>query len=304
MSMPHAGHDTELAEAVAEAPDLPSTRRAAQLRWLLIAAALATLAFLASRDPLLGLLGLIGFGGAFVSGLVGVGGAIVLIPLLLYLPPALGFAELDIRTVAAITIVQVTVAGVVGLVGHRRWIDRGLVTAIAASMAIASFAGGLASAFVEPVVLEATFATMAAAAAVVTLVLRRRTAPVLAGRLVFNRPAAGGVGGVIGFLAGMVGAGGAFLLMPAMLFGLRVPMRAAVGASLASVAVSAAAGLLGKAVTGQVDWVLAAGLVAGALPGTLAGTLASHRMRVEHLATVLGVIIGLVAVRMWAGVLT
>ena len=44
--------------------------------------------------------------GAFVSGLVGVGGAIVMIPLLLYVPPLLGVGALDIKAVAAITMVQ------------------------------------------------------------------------------------------------------------------------------------------------------------------------------------------------------
>jgi hypothetical protein len=50
------------------------------------------------------------FGGALVSGLVGVGGAIVMLPLLLYGPPVLGVGRLDVKTVAAVTMVQVFVA--------------------------------------------------------------------------------------------------------------------------------------------------------------------------------------------------
>jgi len=42
------------------------------------------------------------FCGAFVSGLVGVGGAIVMIPLLYYVPPLVGVGELSIREVAGI----------------------------------------------------------------------------------------------------------------------------------------------------------------------------------------------------------
>ena len=43
----------------------------------------------------------LGVVGAFVSGLIGVGGAIVMIPLLLYAPPLLGFPALDVKSVAA-----------------------------------------------------------------------------------------------------------------------------------------------------------------------------------------------------------
>ena len=62
---------------------------------------------------LFGLLVALGFGGAFLSGLVGVGGAIVMIPLLLYVPPLVGLEDLGIKAVAGITIVQVFAASVV-----------------------------------------------------------------------------------------------------------------------------------------------------------------------------------------------
>lgn len=277
---------------------LPASRLA------MIAASFVLIGTLATINPLLGLLGVLGFVGAFLSGLVGVGGAIIMIPLLLYIPPVVGFDALGIRTVAAVTIVQVAVSGLVGMMSHRGRIERSLVIAVGVSMTGASFAGALLSATVDPLVLEVVFATMAGAAAAVTLLRRGRMAPDRAGPLDFSRPAAAAIGGGIGFLAGMVGAGGAFLLMPAMLFVLNIPMRAAVGASLATVAISAGAGLIGKAATGQVDWLLAAALVAGAIPGSMIGALVSKRSRVEHLSTVLGVLVGLVAIRMWIGILT
>lgn len=273
------------------------------LRWVVIAGSLALIILLGTIEPLLGLLGILGFIGAFVSGLVGVGGAIIMIPLLLYIPPIVGFDALDIRTVAAITIVQVAVAGFVGIVGHRDRIVRSLVVAIGVSMTAASFGGAVVSAALDPLVLEVVFAAMATVAAVIALLRRGRTAPDRAGQLVFNRPAAAVLGGGVGLVAGMVGAGGAFLLMPAMLFGLHIPMRAAVGASLAIVAISATAGLVGKVATGQIDWPLAAALVVGVIPGGLIGAMVSRRSRVEHLSTVLGVVVALVAIRMWIGIL-
>ena len=89
-----------------------------------------------------------------------------------------------------------------------------------------------------------------------------------------------------------------------MLYGLRIPVRVTVGTSLAVVAASAAAGLLGKVATDQVDWVLALALVLGALPGARAGSFVSRRTSTDRLVAVLGVAIALVAVRVWLDVLT
>ena len=62
----------------------------------------------------------LGTAGAFVAGLLGVGGAIVMIPLLLYVPPLLGVGALDMRSVTGVTIVQVFVAALSGMIAHRR----------------------------------------------------------------------------------------------------------------------------------------------------------------------------------------
>jgi uncharacterized membrane protein YfcA len=124
--------------------------------WLLL------LVLSAQVEPFVVPLVALAFGGAFLSGLVGVGGAIVMIPLLLYVPPLLGFTPLDIHTVAGITIVQVTAAALAGMAGHREGIDRGLFMALGDG--VASFVGAHlgAPAAGGP---EAVFAAMASVAA-------------------------------------------------------------------------------------------------------------------------------------------
>jgi uncharacterized membrane protein YfcA len=220
----------------------------------------------------------LGFAGALLSGLVGVGGAIVMIPLLLFVPPALGLEDLGIATVAGITMVQVVAAALSGLVGHRGRIDRPLLIALGPSMVVASFAGGFASGFVAPIVLKAVFAAVASLAAVMMLVLRDRTPAEADGRVAFNRRAAIAAAAGVGFSAGLVGAGGAFFLVPVMLYGLRVPVRIAVATSLAVVAAAGLAGLAGKVAANQVDWFLAGLLVIGALPGARLGATISGRV--------------------------
>ncbi len=263
---------------------------------------LAVLTLVLSRaDPLVPLLISIGFGAALLSGLVGVGGAVILIPLLLYVPPLLGMPELGIKTIAGITIVQVTAAALSAASGHRGrgHVDRRLVSILGPTMIVASFVGALGSAFFAPIVLEAVFASLAVFASALMLGLRNRAPAHTDGPPAFDRRAAVAIGVVVGVLAGFIGAGGAFFLAPVLLYGLRIPMRYVVGSSVGIVAVSSGAGLLGKALTGQVDWLLAAALVVGALPGGRTGATISRRVTPYRLGLVLGFIILVVAIRMW-----
>jgi uncharacterized membrane protein YfcA len=247
-----------------------------------------------------------GFSAAFLSGFVGVGGAVVLTPILLYVPPLIGLPTLDMATVTGIAIVQVTGGALSAGLAHLRdrHVDRGLFLAVAPTMAATSFAGAAAAVLVTGLFLEATFATLAGVAAIVLLVLRRRTAPETDGPASFDWRLAALIAGIIGFFAGMVGAGGAFILIPALLYVVRVPLRLTIGTTLWIVVVVSLAGLAGKAVTGQIDWPLAIALLAGALPAGPLGTALSRRTRPERLTTVLGAVILLVAVRMWIDVLS
>ena len=102
----------------------------------------------------------------------------------------------------------------------------------------------------------------------------------------------------------MAGAGGGFLLVPIMIYVLKVPIRLAIGTSLAIVAMSGFAGSIGKMITGQVDWYLALALVCGALPGAQLGSTVSARIRTDFLALVLGVVMAFVAIHAWWKILT
>lgn len=280
---------------------LTPIRLAVVALWLIVAAiSLVT----ARSEPIVLLLVSVGFGAAFLSGLVGVGGAVILIPLLLYLPPILGLGDLGIKTIAGITIVQVTVAALSAASGHRGGghVDRRLVSVLGPTMIAGSFIGALGSAYFAPIVLEAVFASLAVFASVLMLGLRNRTPAHTDAPPAFDRRVATAIGAVVGLLAGFIGAGGAFFLAPVLLHVLRIPMRYVVGSSVGIVAISSGAGLLGKALTDQVEWLLAFALVVGALPGGRLGATVSRRVSPYRLGLVLGFIILAVAIRMWFGI--
>src|SRR6266571_492287 len=62
----------------------------------------------------------VGFLGAFFSGLLGIGGALVMFPLLLYVPLLVGVGQLDVKAVVGVTMALVFVAAVSGFLAHRR----------------------------------------------------------------------------------------------------------------------------------------------------------------------------------------
>jgi uncharacterized membrane protein YfcA len=102
----------------------------------------------------------------------------------------------------------------------------------------------------------------------------------------------------IGLLSGLVGVGGAFLVIPVMIYFLGLPTRAAIGSSLGVLLVSAVAGVAAKLVTGQVLLPWAAAVVAGALPGTWAGATASRRVPARGLRLALAVLVTVTATRL------
>ncbi len=257
------------------------------------------------------LVALVGLGllGAFVSGLLGVGGAIVMIPLLLYAPPLLGVGELDARSVTGITIAQVFVAASSGMLAHRR---RRLVHAELAvwggvSMAIGSLAGALASHAVPARMLLLVFALMATAAMGLMLLPRRlleRAEATATPRTRFSRVRIVIVGASVGVAAGLVGAGGAFMLVPLLLVVVGVPIRVTIGSSLAITAVSSLAGFVGKVTTGQVPYAAAVAVAVGAVPGAQLGAALSLRVPGERLRMMLMVVIAISAMRVWFDVLS
>ena len=107
----------------------------------------------------------------------------------------------------------------------------------------------------------------------------------------------------VGLAAGLVGAGGAFLLVPLLLVVVGVPIRVTIGSSLAITAVAATAGVLGKALTGQIPVPAVFLVAAGALLGAQLGAASSRRLSGVALKRVLLVVIALTGARVWWDVL-
>ncbi|EHI14214.1 sulfite exporter TauE/SafE family protein [Mycolicibacterium thermoresistibile] len=202
-------------------------------------------------------------------GLLGGGGSILMVPLLAYV------AGMDAKAAIATSLLVVGVTSAVGAVSHARagqvrW-RTGLIFG-AAGMA-GAYAGGILARFIPGTVLLLGFAVMMAATAVAMLRGRRNTATPDTGgdhRLPVPRILADGL--VVGLVTGLVGAGGGFLVVPALalLGGLSMP--AAVGTSLVVIAMKSFAGLAGYLTSVQIDWPVALAVTVAAVAGALLGS--------------------------------
>ena len=92
-------------------------------------------------------------------------------------------------------------------------------------------------------------------------------------RAPLNYPLILGIGLVVGVLTGFVGAGGGFLIIPALVLGARLPMKLAVGTSLAIIALNSLIGFTGDLSAGTpIAWPFLLGFLAFALGGIVLGT--------------------------------
>jgi uncharacterized protein len=260
-----------------------------------------TLAFLA-------LLTFLGFAGAVIAGLLGVGGAIIMIPLLLYVPPWSGFSALPVNEVAAISMVQVFFAALSGAIAHGRRgaVHRTLALTVGASAALGAFVGGVTSRWFSPLALLTVFGMMASLGAVLMSFAPREVevTSAAAPEVSYRRPRAILIGLGVGTMAGLVGAGGAFLIVPLLITVVGVPTRITIGSSLAITLWTGAAGLVGKLASGQVPLAASSALVLGAIPGAQVGEWVGRHLGVRSLKGALAVLTALVALRIWIDVLS
>jgi uncharacterized protein len=99
----------------------------------------------------------------------------------------------------------------------------------------------------------------------------------------FNYPMILLEGSVVGLLTGLVGAGGGFLIIPALVFLSKLPMKQAVGTSLLIIAAKSLIGFLGDAFHNLMDWKLLASVTILAVIGILIGNRMSRNMDGEKL---------------------
>ena len=248
---------------------------------------------------------LVGLSVGFLSGLLGIGGGIVMFPLLLYVPPLLGLGSIDVKSITGLTMAQGFFSALTALFFYHKnaLVNRSLVLTLGSSLFLSSLIGSLASKQVPDGPLLMVFGTLALIAAVMMLIPRSyHQDEMTEERVSFHRTTAIMIGIVLGFTIGLVGQGGAFILIPMMLYVLKIPLRVALGSTLAIGLFSSSAGLIGKVATSQVPFLMALPLVLGAMPAARWGSIVGKRTKTQFLRWLLAALILATAIKVWSGI--
>ncbi len=243
----------------------------------------------------------IGFLVSVISGILGLGGAVVLIPAYLYLPQLFGLHPLDIKTISGLTSVQVFASSLLGAAIHRKKgsVAPSLLYTIGIPMTVTALFGAILSHYVQGRFIIMVFAVMAAIGAV--LMTAKNTSDdkqINSDEVKFNKPLAFIIAMFVGTFGGMVGAPGAFLLAPLMITVLKIPTRITIGSTLGIILLTSFSASVGKVIAGQVNFLITFYAVAGSLLGVAIGSNLSYRFKPKVLRTSLAVLIIGIAIQM------
>lgn len=214
-------------------------------------------------------------------GLLGGGGSILTVPILVYV------LKLPAHEAIAMSLLVVGTTSLAALVPHARagrvrW-RTGLI--FGAAGMVGAYGAGRVAKFIPPAVLLLLFGGMMLVTAVAML---RGRKPAKAGAVVVERKELSAAkviaeGLVVGAITGLVGAGGGFLVVPALLLLGGLSMEIAVGTSLVVIAMKSFAGFAGYLGSTPVDWRLAAMVTVAAVLGSFVGGRLAGRVSPDKL---------------------
>jgi uncharacterized protein len=248
---------------------------------------------------------LIGFIGSYISGMLGIGGSIIKYPMLLYIPPLFGLAAFSAHEVSGISAVQVFFATIGGVWAYRKggYLNKTLIGYMGASILIGSFIGSFGSKMMSEGGINLIYGILALIAAVMMFIPKKNIDDIPLDQVTFNKWLAAVLALIVGIGAGIVGAAGAFLLVPIMLVVLKIPTRMTIASSLAITFISSIGATVGKITTGQVDYFPALIMVVASLIASPLGAMAGKKVNTKILQVILAFLIGATAVKIWMDIL-
>lgn len=257
-----------------------------------------------------GALVMTGVAAGLLAGLLGVGGGIVIVPVLSLVFDMLGYpGDVAMHVAVGTSLATIIPTSIASMRAHhkRGAVDIALLRQWGPAMFVMAGAGGFAARYVGGDTLKLVFACVALVVGLNMLLPKRL---VLAERLPQGAAGRLGLPGFIGFVSSLMGIGGGTLSVP-VLTSFSYPVHKAVGTAAAFgliIAVPATVGFIwsGVGVAGRPDLslgyvnLLAAGLI---FPITMVvartGASLAHRIQPEHLKRVFALFLGATALRMF-----
>jgi len=248
---------------------------------------------------------LIGFIGSYISGMLGIGGSIIKYPMLLYIPPLFGLAAFSAHEVSGISAVQVFFATIGGVWAYRKggYLNNKLIFYMGISILVGSFVGGFGSKFMSEGGINVVYGVLALIAAIMMFIPKKNVDDVPFDQVTFNKWLAAVLSFIVGIGAGIVGAAGAFLLVPIMLVVLKIPTRMTIASSLAITFISSIGSTVGKITTGQIEYIPAVIMIVASIIASPLGANAGKKMNTKVLQIILAILIAATAIKIWMDIL-
>ena len=238
-----------------------------------------------------------------VLGVVGGGGSIIAVPALVY---GVGMSPAEAIPTSLLVVGISSLAALVPRL--REGINWPVVLIVGAAGIPAAWAGTALGRLLDPNILMLAFAVIMVIAGIRMLARTKETdgscsiGPTRAFRTC--APKAVGVGLLVGFLTGLLGVGGGFLITPALTLFLGLRMKQAVGSSLAIIVINSTAGFGAHAAGFTIEWPTVLGFAVPAILGSLFAARLARRLQDRHIRVSFAMLIFVVAAWVTASTVT
>ncbi|MBS2969146.1 sulfite exporter TauE/SafE family protein [Metabacillus sp. KIGAM252] len=246
---------------------------------------------------------LIGITGAFISGMLGIGGSIINYPMLLLIPPLFGLHGFTAHEVSGISAIQVMAASIAAVWSYKKgsYLHKPLIAYMGTGILTGSLMGSFLSIYMSENGVNMIYALLALIAALMMFIPKKEGNDFKVNEVDFHKGIAVVLSILTGIGSGIVGAGGAFLLLPIMLSVLKIPIRVTIASSLAVTFISSVGTTAGKMFTGQIDYFPASILVIASLLAAPLGAKAGQKISAKYLQAALAILITAAAIKIWSG---
>lgn len=223
-------------------------------------------------------------------GLVGGGGSILAVPVLVYV------LDQPVHDATTESLFVVGAAALVGAADHARIRNVRIKTALAFGLpgAAGAIGGSALNRLVGGRIILLAFAALLLLAAWAMQRRKGFTPEPIRRPHAHLRAAATGL--LTGVLTGFFGVGGGFVIVPALVLLLGLPITLAIGTSLAVIALTSASALTAHLASGRIDWGIATAFAAAAIAGALFGRRLGDRLDQRRLSTLFALLLVSVAV--------
>jgi uncharacterized membrane protein YfcA len=238
-----------------------------------------------------------------VLGVVGGGGSIIAVPALVY---GVGLSPAE---AIPTSLLVVGISSLAALIPRfREGINWPVVLLVGTAGIPAAWGGTAVGRLLDPNILMLAFAAIMVIAGIRMLTRTSEsegscsTGPTRAFRTC--APKAVAVGTLVGFLTGLLGVGGGFLITPALTLFLGLRTKQAVGSSLAIIVINSAAGFAAHATGFTIEWPTVLAFAVPAVLGSLAAARFARRLKDKHVRISFAVLIFAVAAWVTASTVT